>query len=379
MSQPPVFKPSDFVAVLNQTLEFSYPSVVIQGEIVDFRVRKNKWVYFKLVDENASVSFFGSVYQLSYEVREGMLLEVRGHPRLHPLYGFSVQVQSLQPVGEGSIKKSADLLMEKLKKEGLFESTRKRLIEVPPQRIGLITSAESAAYQDVIKILTNRWSGLGIEVIDVHVQGESAQADICSAVAQFAEQADPPDVLLLTRGGGSAEDLAVFSTEHVTRAVADSRIPIVVAIGHETDISLAELAADMRASTPSNAAEMLVPHKDDVLVYLSEVRERVAVYMLRIIQQQRETVANNRSETRRALRECLAQHKHHIHTQRNIVRALDPYSLLQRGYAVVRTKDGRAVRSGKDIRVNDEVSIILKDAKARALVQSVGDNKPSTK
>ena len=259
---------SEFVAVLNQTLEFAYPNVTVSGELANFRVSKNRWVYFDLKDEESSVKFFGTIYQLPGPLEDGMMLAVSGMPRLHPLYGFSVNVVSIRPVGEGSIKKAAKLLEAKLAGEGLFDLERKRPLPYPPTHIGLITSAESAAYRDFVKVLGARWGGIKISLIDVQVQGEVSPAQLVAAIEQFNQAAEPPEVLVVTRGGGSAEDLQAFSTEQVTRAVAASRIPTLVAIGHEVDISLAELAADQRASTPSNAAELLVPDRRAVLAGL---------------------------------------------------------------------------------------------------------------
>mgnify|MGYP000100099152 CR=1 FL=1 len=151
--EEPVFSVSDFVAVVNQTLEFAYPSVLVQGELANFRVSKNRWVYFDLKDDYSSVKFFGTVYQMPGPLEDGMLVEVRGLPRLHPQYNFSVNVQSIRLVGEGSLKKAAALLKAKLAKEGLFDDERKRPLPYPPGKIGLIASSESAAYRDFIKII----------------------------------------------------------------------------------------------------------------------------------------------------------------------------------------------------------------------------------
>ena len=138
---------SEFVAVLNQTLEYAYPNVVVCGELANFKVSKNRWVYFDLKDEEATVRFFGTVYQLPGPLDDGMMVAVKGSPRLHPQYGFSVTVQSIRPIGEGSIKKAAKLLEAKLAAEGLFAAERKRKLPYPPTSIGLVASVESAAYR----------------------------------------------------------------------------------------------------------------------------------------------------------------------------------------------------------------------------------------
>ena len=148
-----VFTPTDFVAVFNQTLELAYPVVAIEGELANFRVSRNRWVYFDIKDELASVKFFGSTYLLPGPLEDGLKLRVVGSPRLHPQFGFSITFQSIQPVGEGAIKKAADLVRAKLETEGLFAPQRKRPLPEIPRRVGLITAAASAACADFIKIL----------------------------------------------------------------------------------------------------------------------------------------------------------------------------------------------------------------------------------
>src|SRR4051794_13980518 len=151
---------SEFVGLLNQTLEYAYPTVLIVGELANLRISKNRWVYFDLKDDYSSVKFFGTMHQLPGPLEDGLMMQVRGLPRLHPQYGFSVNVQFMSPVGEGSLKKAAALLEAKLTAEGLFEQSRKRALPFPPKTIGLITSGESAAYHDFIKILSELWGGV---------------------------------------------------------------------------------------------------------------------------------------------------------------------------------------------------------------------------
>jgi exodeoxyribonuclease VII large subunit len=363
---------SEFVALLNQTLEFAYPSVTIVGELANLRVSKNRWVYFDLKDEGATVKFFGTVYQLPGPLEDGLILRVRGQPRLHNLYGFSVNVQSMQPAGEGSIRKAADLLRAKLDKEGLFDDSRKRALPYPPGRIGLITSRQSAAYADFVKVLAARWRGLAIDIVDVQVQGEVAPAQITAALEQFNAQAEPPEVLVLIRGGGSAEDLAAFSTEQVTRAVAASRVPTLVAIGHEIDLSLAELAADQRASTPSNAAELLVPDRQHIV---REVRimsgelERLMRQQVRTARQQYQQQAETMT---RLVSQRLMALKTEQAAQKRLLEAFNPTAILQRGYAIVR-QDGLALRAVKSLKTGGIVEVQLASGGFTAAVEAVKD------
>jgi exodeoxyribonuclease VII large subunit len=370
---PDAFSVSEFVAVLNQTLEYAYPNVVVSGEIANFRVSKNRWVYFDLKDEQASVRFFGTVYQLPAPLEDGMVVAVRGVPRLHPLYGFSVTVQTIQPVGEGSIKKAAKLLEAKLAAEGLFDPERKRSLPYPPGHIGLVTSGESAAYRDFIKILNARWGGLQITLIDVQVQGDASPAQVVRAIEQFNQMATPPEVIVITRGGGSADDLQAFSTEHVTRAVAASRIPTVVAIGHEVDISLAELAADQRASTPSNAAELLVPDRKAMAKVLQAHRERLSHFADRVVHDARRELNLERDTLHDSVTQLIVQARERLVLRRQLVSAFNPQSALERGYALLK-KDKAIVRGGADVAVNDQLTIQLHDAELTATVKRITMN-----
>ncbi len=366
-----VLSVSDFVAVLNQTLEYAYPSVTIVGELANFRVSKNKWVYFDLKDDHSSVKFFGTVHQLPGPLEDGLMLQVRGMPRLHNLFGFSVNVQNMQPVGEGSLKKAAALLQAKLAAEGLFEASRKRPLPYPPRRIGLVASSESAAYQDFIKILNARWGGMEIQLVDVQVQGEAAPAQIVAALEYFNTHAHPVDVLVVTRGGGSTEDLAAFSTEQVTRAVAGSRIPTIVAIGHEVDVSLAELAADQRASTPSNAAELLTPDRQHVLMTLVRQKTHLGELLSGQVKEKKRSLA----ERGRALHDTTAavfrNARQRLAVSQHLLTALSPESALQRGYAIIRSDTHAVIRSTSQVAVGQSLHIQLRDGSIESTVKKV--------
>lgn len=365
-----VFTPSDFVAVLNQTLEYAYPTVVIVGELANLRIIRNRLVYFDLKDEYSSVRFFGYTTNLPGPLEDGMMLEVVGRPSLHQQYGFSINFRFIKPVGKGSIRKAAKLLSAKLEKEGLFDPARKRAIPYPPAHIGLIASAQSAAYADFIKIINARWCGLKISHIDVQVQGEAAVADISNAIERCSQLGDQPEVLVITRGGGSTDDLAAFNSEQITRAVAASRIPTVVAIGHEVDTSLAELAADRRASTPSNAAELLVPDK------VSQARElqSTSSQMTRALRQSIDLAALQLSgynqDLTTGLNQIITNAKTSLTNKQQLLNALDPQTALRRGYSIVRT-GGKAVTSSKQLKLNTKVDIMFSEGQAEAVVDKV--------
>ena len=363
-----VLEVSDFVALTNQTLEYAYPSVTIRGELANFRISKNKWVYFDLKDESASIRFFGTVFQLSSPLEDGMLLVVRGTPKLHPLYGFSITIASIRPEGEGTIRRAAELLKAKLEAEGLFDEERKRPLPYPPRRIGLVTSTESAAYADFVKVLNGRWRGVTVEVADVQVQGEAAPEQVAEAIEYFSQQSMPPDVVVVTRGGGSAEDLYAFSTELVTRAVAASRVPTLVAIGHEIDVSLAELAADRRASTPSNAAELLVPHYTDTLRELDEAIFRLEEPLRALLQSQLQAMEQSNTTLGHMLAVVVARIRHELMADQELLDALNPRAVLSRGYAIVHA-GGTLVRSRTQVSSGDIVTIDVADGAFRAAVE----------
>lgn len=360
----------ELVALINQTFDFAYPSVTVTGELANLRVSKGKWLYFDLKDEFASVKFFGTVYMLPGPLEDGMLLKVTATPRLHNLYGFSMNVQSIQPAGEGSIRKAAELLQAQLTKEGLFDEARKRPLPYPPARIGLITSRQSAAYADFIKIINARWGGVNIETIDVQVQGEPAPRQITAAIEQFNAMADPPEVLILIRGGGSAEDLAAFSTEQVTRAVAASRVPTLVAIGHEVDLSLAELAADRRASTPSNAAELLVPDKQYQLQTLFDTRQRLGHLLRQSLVDCQTSLVRSVEHLQQAWQQLLVDQKRELHLKRQLLMAYDPAVALQRGYAIIRAQK-QPITSVTQLTSGQAVTLELQDGQAEATITKI--------
>lgn len=367
-SQPEVvLSVSDFVAVLNQTLDYAYPQVTILGELANLRVSRGRWLHFDLKDETSTVKFFGTVRQLPGPLENGMMLKVRGAPRLHHQYGFSVNVMSIRPAGEGTIKRAAELLRAKLAKEGLFDESRKRRLPYPPGRIGLVASRQSAAYADFIKILEARWRGLTVEVIDVQVQGEAAPEQLVQALAQLNNLADPPEVAVLIRGGGSAEDLAAFNTEEVTRAVAASRVSTLVAIGHEIDFSLAELAADVRASTPSNAAELLTPDRRQVRAEIDAEMARLERRLTDIIKDAKDDVRLQAASLSQSLDAVIAGAKSRLDSRRQLLDALNPAAILRRGYAIVRA-GGRPLRSSRRLRAGAIVDVRLADGRFSATV-----------
>lgn len=368
MNEPITYSVTDFVAVFNQTIGAVYPFVTIEGELSNFRVSKNRWVYFDLKDENSNVKFFGTVYHLPGPLEEGMVLRVSGTPQLHPNYGFSITVQSITLAGEGTIKKASQLLEAQLQKEGLFDPARKRGLPYPPTRIGLIASGESAAYSDFLKIINARWGGLQIDHYDVQVQGNDAVGQITSAIAHFNTHNAPPEVLVITRGGGSLDDLQAFSNESVVRAVAASRIPTLLAVGHERDVSLAERAADVHASTPSNAAELLVPDKRDQLQQLESWQASLQRQVLDLVKYQREQLRTADETMRVAIQHRIEHQRSYLQNLQVTLDQINPRRVLARGYAIVR-RGPSSVRNSAGLHSGDAIAIEFHDGITKAEVQ----------
>jgi exodeoxyribonuclease VII large subunit len=261
-----IFKVSEFNEFINLYLG-QVGEVTIEGEIAEIRVRDNKWIFATIKDENSSVDIFAITYQISgYSIFEpGMLVHIYGQPRLYQKTGrFSVFANKIVPAGEGALRVAFEKLKEKLESEGLFSQDRKRKIKDFPERIGLITAKGSAAYGDFLKVLRARMGGIKIYFYPVLVQGKDSVDSIIRAFDYFNQKLPDLDALVLVRGGGSLEDLQSFNDEKLARAIFSSKIPVVCGVGHEQDLTIADLVADLRASTPSNAAELLVRKRNEV-------------------------------------------------------------------------------------------------------------------
>ena len=372
--QPLVLTPTDFIATTNQILETSYGFFYVEGELSQFRISKGKWVYFDVIDEHAKVSFFGSVYMLPGPLTDGMIVRVGGTAKLHPQYGFSVTAQSIQPTGQGSITQAVALLAAKLQKEGLFATERKRLLPTIPTTVALVASVESAAYADFIKVTTARWPFANIEVYDTLVQGENAPDSLVRAVHAANTAPILADVLVMTRGGGSADDLAAFNDERVVRALSASRIPTMVAIGHEVDESLAELVADKRASTPSNAAELLFPDKAHELATVQAVRRSLASSASSFTAVEHSALRMQQQRLQRASETLLHAHQTMLAQQRQLLSSYNPSNVLARGYAIVQS--GAAVVQSARLAVSkQQVHITFHDGTVAASVQKLIGNK----
>ncbi|MBR0403421.1 exodeoxyribonuclease VII large subunit [Candidatus Saccharibacteria bacterium] len=339
------FTPTEFIAVCNQSLEYAYANVTLEGEIASFKINQGKWVFFDLKDEESSISCFMTLYQMRFPLEDGMKVRLRGTPKLTKWGKFSFTVQQIVPVGEGNLKKSYEILKAKLQKEGLFAPEKKRPLPDKIKTIAVISSTGAAGYADFIKILNERWGGLKVQVAHTQVQGLQAPDQIIRALDYLNEQ-NTADIVAIIRGGGSADDLSAFNDEQLVRAIARSKIPVITGIGHEVDESLSDLAADIRASTPSNVAQLLTPDRHAQINLINGKMYSLGTLLC-------DKISATQTETRLSLDKASQTVKLKITSAisdiENKIRLLDrlnPDTILAQGYALVtgQLKQGTVVK-----------------------------------
>ncbi|MEK7108158.1 MAG: exodeoxyribonuclease VII large subunit [Patescibacteria group bacterium] len=358
------------------------PNLLVEGEVAEFSISQSKWVRFSLkdVDDGALLKCFMTTFQLATEVKNGDRIVVRATPKIYDRYGqFTLNVNEITVVGAGALAARREKLRRQLEAEGLFDAARKRAIPEMPETIGLITSREAAAYTDFLRILKNRWGGVEVQFVHVAVQGERAVPEIVTALSTFnaLPVREQPEVLVLTRGGGSLEDLVAFDDERVVRAVFASAIPIVVGVGHERDETLAEYAADVRASTPSNAAERVVPDKAVIVRHVNmtvrrlcdRVEERLQARryaadkavgrLMHVMQSLRFEVERVTKVMERVGGRLCDRVQDLVSRVDQLVRylnELNPERVLKRGYAIAR-RAGRVVKDASSLDTGDALQV----------------------
>ncbi len=400
----PILSVSEFIEYIN--LVVGHKSVKVEGEISGYKVSQGKWAFFDLKDSDSVVSCFCLLYTLRMQIEDGMQVCVSGKPRVYSKSGrFSIFVDSVQLRGEGALKRAFELTKKKLEKEGLFAPERKRSLPVFPKKIGIVTSRESAAYSDFMRILTARWGGMDVYLYHVQVQGESAISEIVSAFEWFNDHAlnHGIEAIALIRGGGSLEDLISFNSEPVVRAVFGSGIPVVCGVGHERDESLADYAADVRAATPTHAASIIVPDKQEIrgavsgyatdlfrsLHYTIEMaahgisshvstlhtvlhrhttRLRECMHalthhesqMIYSVTSAKEAVFGRTHALQESMAHILSQHALNVSFFERTLSNVNPLTVLARGYTMVRRK-GSLITQMKKLRGGDTLSIQFSD------------------
>lgn len=382
MIEPTVLSVGQYIDLANRVLrEYVARDLYVEGEISGYTVKDGKWIIFQLKDENdprAKVNCFATTFKINGAFEDGMRVRVSGYPTVKEWSAFQIDVQTMEPVGEGALKKAYEALKKKLEAEGLFDAGRKRSLPRFPERIALITSRDAAAYGDFLRILNNRWGGATVEFAHVHVQGKEAVPEILGAFAYVnaLSEEDRPEVLVLTRGGGSLEDLHAFNDEAVARAVYGSKIPVVCGVGHERDESLCDFVADVRASTPSNAAERVAPDRRElereVTMMQRRVEERMETWIedrlraiTRAAQIGESLLAHARERTHTATRRLferadgwLAPWREAVLAHERVLKNVDPKRVLERGYAIA-SVGGRVVTDAAALEPGSEIGVQL--------------------
>jgi exodeoxyribonuclease VII large subunit len=273
---------SELTGKIRDLLAKNFTDISVQGEISNCREAQSGHIYFTLKDDRAQVRcvFFKQQQRgIKFRPEDGLLMTVRGSISVYETRGeYQIYVENLEPVGRGALQLAFEQLKKRLEAEGLFDAARKKPLPILPSRIGIITSPKGAAVRDVVRILTRRYPNVHLTVYPVRVQGEGSAGEIVKAL-KFFNQKKLVDVLILARGGGSLEDLWSFNEEIVARAIFSSEIPVISGIGHETDFTIADFVADVRASTPSAAAELVVQTRREFDKHIAELRGALAEQM----------------------------------------------------------------------------------------------------
>lgn len=368
------------------SLESSFPRVWVEGEISNFKQHTSGHLYFTLKDEGAQLSALmwrSRVANLTFQPEDGMKVIARGSITVYPPRGnYQLDVEQIQPIGLGELQLAFERLKQKLDAEGLFDAEHKKPIPEYPERIGLVTSETGAALQDILSVLSRRHPSVEVVLAPVRVQGVGAAGEIADAIKQM-NQYGGIDVLIVGRGGGSLEDLWAFNEEVVARAIYASKIPVISAVGHEIDFSIADFVADLRAPTPSAAAELVVRDRLEILEdignlcytmrgaldnQLSGLREQTASLVTSYSFNRPKDLVREFSQRVDELERSLGISFTHIamivrqkyYSFQQQLQALNPGGVLKRGYAIVRKK-GQIVSSANLLGYSDEADIQFHD------------------
>lgn len=383
-----IYSVSELTSEIKEHLETQFPDLWLRGEISNFKAATSGHLYFTLKDSGAQIpAVIWRTTRLSIQLADGMEVLVRGKVEVYAPQGkYQLIGSQVKAVGEGDLQKAFELLVKKLKQEGLFDQTRKKPLPRLPETIGVVTSPTGAVIQDICSVLGRRYPAAQIVLYPVRVQGEEAPEEIVEAIRYFNRTKNPAhkvDVMIIGRGGGSLEDLWAFNDERVARAVFASKIPTVSAVGHQTDVTICDFVADVRAATPSMAAELVAPLATDVLnainITLQEMHRETLNRMEEHRARVREIVGsyafNKPVSDVHAILQTLDRLSERIDFSvqqkleysaallSNLTRRLDALGYeqtLRRGFSIV-FKDGKVVRSASEIAAGDTITIRFAD------------------
>lgn len=394
---PRVATVAELTRRLANVLEGEFGDVTVQGEISGWNRASSGHTYFTLKDDAAVLS--GVLWKsrtLRHPIRDGMKVVARGRITVYaPRGSYQLDCVSMAPLGEGELQAALETLKKRLAAEGLFDADRKRPLPEFPARIGVITSPTGAAIRDILTTLERRMPSVRVVFRPAQVQGAGAAEDVAAAIDQM-NRLDDVDVLIVGRGGGSTEDLWAFNEEVVARAIARSRIPVISAVGHEIDFTIADFAADVRAATPTAAAELAVRDRAELLAALREIESgmlQILEAKLRTARRELASLLRSRGLSRPldlvrayqqriddlahrstlALRRLAARSGERLLLVESALRALNPTNVLARGYAIVE-RDGVAVGRAAGLAAGDHVRVRMHDGALEAVISGRADD-----
>ena len=386
-------------------IEANIPKVWVAGEITDLSQPRSGHIYMGLKDSNAqirAVLWRSSAERLKFKLEDGQAVLAYGRVDLYsPRGSYQLVIERIEPQGVGALQLAFQQLYQRLSKEGLFDADRKKTLVRFPRRIGFVTSPSGAAIQDFLEVLRRRWRGTDVIIIPAKVQGFGAAQEIAAGIA-LAQRIEPPlDCLVVGRGGGSMEDLWCFNEEVVVRAIAASKIPTISAVGHEIDVTLSDLVADVRALTPSEAAELVVPSEVDVLTIVEGYERRLSqslqqkfdLYRLKLDSIARRPVITRPEEyiaqraqridelgirIERAIDRTIESMRLKLASKAASLDALSPLKTLQRGYSLTRLVDSQPAASSlltstSQIAIGDTLDTRLSEGRVESLVTRIID------
>ncbi|MBO7484858.1 MAG: exodeoxyribonuclease VII large subunit [Spirochaetaceae bacterium] len=396
-----VFSVSQITELIKTVIENNFSSVTIEGEISNFRPSSTGHWYFTLKDSNAAISavmFKGKSRSLSFIPKDGMSVKATGSLSVYPQRGtYQIIIDRMELAGTGDILKLLEERKQKLAAEGLFDESKKKKLPFFPLTVGVVTSPTGAALQDILNITGRRNNSVSVIILPCSVQGAEAAESICRQI-ETANRYKLADVLIVGRGGGSLEDLLPFSEENVVRAVAASEIPIVSAVGHEIDFSLSDFAADVRAPTPSAAAELVTPLKTDIedeiirnkQILITEIQSKLERCKLLVKSFSPESMElrfrsiqlpllqrfdSAKEDLLKATQEKITQQRNKLMLAVQKLEQLNPQAVLQRGYSLVRLKqNGTILKSAKDAKPGDIIEVIPAQGKLEAQITEIKPN-----
>jgi exodeoxyribonuclease VII large subunit len=380
-------------------LEGGFPAVWVTGEISNFSRPQSGHCYLTLKDERAQLRaavWRNVASRVRFNLHDGLEVICRGYLEVYAPRGtYQLIIEEIEPRGMGALELALRQLRERLGQQGLFDAARKRPLPHFVRRIAVVTSPTGAAIRDFLQVLGRRWRGADVLIVPVRVQGDGAGAEIAAAIETVNRLATPIDCLVVTRGGGSLEDLWAFNEEVMVRAVYASRIPVISAVGHEIDVTLSDLAADVRALTPSEAAELVAPSAEDLAAGLQQIQKRLAAalrsraasgrsqlnalarhHAFRRPYQRLHDLARRLDELEscavRAMRHRLRSARQRIDAAAGQLQSLSPLAVLSRGYSLTqRTADGHVVRDAAELSAGEQITTRLAHGQAISRVERI--------